>query len=188
MSITTTLDRLPGLLALDAARIEQAINDALGATAEGAVHPIRGRVPVAFGELRESVQAADIFHAPKTISDAPHAGAVEVGSRPHTPDFEALVRWVKLRGMQGISNTSGHRPNHLDSGPTTASQALRVAEMIKSHEVGGSHLPVDAAEQVARAIAKGIEEHGTPPHWFVRSSLPEIRTILDSEVRKHIKP
>lgn len=48
---------------------------------------------------------------------------------------------------------------------------------------GGAFSPSDSAEKVARAISKGIEEHGTRPHWFVRESLGDIREILDEEMK-----
>lgn len=48
----------------------------------------------------------------------------------------------------------------------------------------GRHMPTDTPEQITKAISKGIEAHGTRPHWFVRESLPEIKTILGQEIRK----
>lgn len=164
-----------------------------------AVKPIRKRVPVAFGELRESVQgySEGTSGNPVTSVDAPHAAAVEIGSSPHTPNFERLLAWVKLRGMQGISGNRGRTPKALQmrfgtgEGPSTGRQVRRVRALFKQLEVRGRrgigrHSPVNAAEQVAKAISKGIEKRGTRPYWFVRSSLPEIQSILDAEVRKQL--
>lgn len=166
--------------------IKKGIESAIWKTAQKAVRPIRRRVPVAFGELSASVQAYQrgAHGNPVTSVDAPHAGSVEVGSRPHTPDFERLLKWVKLRGFQALGGGPRKR------GPTSAYQVPRIKTLLKALVVkgkrggSGSHSPADAAEQVARAISKGIQAHGTKPHWFVRESLGDIREILNTEVRK----
>lgn len=194
MIIRTDIRRLPGLLKRDAKRIEKAIKRAVENTAVKAVKPIRKRVPKAFGELQESIvgDRRGKNDVPVTSADAPHAGSVEIGSKPHTPDFRRLVEWVRLRGFQGLTGGGRIRKRfRAEDGPTTPRQARRVASMFKSLEVRGKkgvgrHSPVDSAEQVAKAISKGIEKHGTKPHWFVRNSLPEIRDILGTELKSAI--
>lgn len=111
---------------------------------------------------------------------------------PHKPDFEALVAWVKLRGLQGLTPGGRLRTRFkkLD-GPTTPRQARRVANMFRRLETRGKrgvgrHSQVDDPETVARAIAQGIEKHGTRPHWFVRDALPEIGEILGSELKINV--
>jgi hypothetical protein len=184
------LHELPAALRRDERAMRRAIKAAISRTSKRAVEPIQSRVPVAFGELRDSVEAQPNGATPKAGVYAPHAGAVEKGSMPHTPNFEKLVAWVKLRGFQGLSGRGRIRKRFSRSeGPTTAHQARRVASAIKSHEIRGKrgvgrHLPIDAAEQVARAISRGIEKNGTRPHWYVRSSLPDIHKILDTEIKQ----
>lgn len=158
-------------------------------TAVLAVRPIKKRVPVAFGELRDSVAPMDIGSAPKTCVDAPHAAAVEQGSMPHTPDFERLLAWVRLRGLQGLTPRGRLRnrfPKHW--GFTTPSQARSVATMFKAFEVRGKrgvgrHSPINAPEAIARAISAKIEKTGTKPFWYVRDSLPEIMEILGLQLK-----
>lgn len=176
--------------------IRKAVDKAIWSTAQKAVPVIRKRVPVAFGELKSSVQAypRGLSGNPVTSVDAPHAGAVEIGSLPHKPNFERLLAWVRLRGMQGL-NPSGKSlkkrfPKAL--GFTTPRHAPRISSLLKSLEVRGKrgvgrHSPVDAAVQVARAISAGIEKHGTRPVWYVRESLPEIRGILNAEIQKNLR-
>ncbi len=172
-------------------QIRRGVERAIWSTAQKAVRPIKKRTPKAFGELQNSVQAYSrgANGHPVTSVDAPHAGAVEIGSPPHKPNFERLLAWVKLRGMQG-RNRGGLRKRFPKSlGPTTPFQARRVASIFKALEVRGRagvgrHLPIDAPVQVAQAISKGIETQGTRPHWYVRESLPDIREILAAEVRK----
>jgi len=176
------LRELPGELKKLHRRIRKNGDQAVRATARLAIKPIKQRTPKAFGELRDSLHAT----ANKTIADAPHAAAVEVGSAPHTPDMAALIRWVKLRGMQGLKSPSQRRRL---AGTTTFQQSTRVASMLKAMKVGkgkGAYTPVDAAERVAFAIAAGIRAKGTKPHWMFRDSLPEIMNILDAEMKKRL--
>lgn len=136
-------------------------------------------VPVAFGEIRESVHTEGQI----IVIDAPHAAAVNNGSRPHMPPLEPLVAWVKLRGMQGLGTDRqiGRLP-----GTTTAASARGVASLLRAHErqdTGGAYSPTDAAIQVARAIQMAIAKRGTKPAHFVEKALPELRAILGEELR-----
>ncbi len=96
--------------------------------------------------------------------------------------LEALVRWVKLRGAQGLSR----RPKQL-RGATTRAHATNVAAQLKAYEKHGS-LSVDAPLQVAKAIQIAIAERGTKPHWFMRQSIPEIMKALDRHIHKALPP
>lgn len=173
---TCTLADLPGLIEKDLKSLRQRVDGAVKQTAQDATAPIKRRAPKAFGDLQGSVHAT----TNKTVVDAPHAAAVEIGSRPHTPDFEAILAWVKLRGMQALS------PRRPGEGRTTARQAARVGALLKA-EVRNQASPIEAPENVARNIVKGIQAHGTRPHWFVRESLTDIRLILDRLVRQAVK-
>lgn len=192
--IRCTPGALEGLITRRMKRLEERANKAKDRTAQAAVPIIRGKTPKAFGELISSVHAVLGGLVTKTVVDAPHAAAVEVGSAPHTPNLDALVEWVKLRGLQGLSNLRSSRLH----GPTTRDQAVTVKRMLRNEVVwrrgprggklqGGQYSPIDSPLQVAKAIAKGIEVNGTPPHFYVRDSLPEIRIDLDKRMRNAIK-
>lgn len=197
VTIRCTIRQLPALLRRDARRVKKNIENAKRRTAEKAIKPIRNRAPKAFGELREAIYGFSNEDPPRTVCDAPHAAAVEVGSLPHTPDWNRLVAWVKLRGLQGLTNRGSLKTFRKTKGipaygPTTAHQARRVASMLRAQVVRGKrgrgrHSPIDAPEKVALAISRSIEKHGTRPHWFVRSSLNDIRQILHTECQKAIK-
>lgn len=173
---------LPRLIAEDLKQLKDRVDAAWKATADESVPIIRRRAPRAFGDLSNSVHVVP----GKTVVDAPHAAAVEIGSLPHEPDMEKLIAWVKLRGLQGL-----HQRGRLRSlGPTTPYQAMRVAEMLRREVMrgpGGEFSPIDSPEKVAAAIAAAIRARGTKPHWFVRSSLPDIHIVLDRLVRAAVK-
>lgn len=141
---------------------------------------VKRNVPVAFGEIRESVHAEN----ETIVVDAPHAAAVNNGSRPHWAPLAPLVEWVKQRGMQGLLS---ERQRSRLPGTTTRAAAEGVAAMLRAHEVDGSHSPVDAAEQVARAIQRAIASKGTRPHHFIEKTLPELRRLLGEELRSALE-
>lgn len=145
---------------------------------------IKRAVPVAFEELKDSVH--DV--GPTVVVDAPHAAAVNNGSRPHWVPLDALIKWVKLRGMQGLQNPKKLR----GKGPTTVEHATRVASQLRALEVeGGSsygrYLPSDAPIEIAKAIQLAIAKSGTKPHHFIESSLPEIRETLEAQITRAFK-
>jgi hypothetical protein len=158
-------------------RIKKAVRRA---AQKGAQH-VRRNVPVAFSELRDSVQAktSGTGHC-RILADAPHAAPVETGSRPHWPPLEPLIAWVKLRGFQGLASPKKQRRL---PGTTTIGHAQSVAGSIAGLERDGA-VPIDAAEQVARAIQVAISKRGTKPHWYMRGAVPVVTGFLDVEIRK----
>lgn len=140
---------------------------------------LKQNIPVAFGELRESVHVEGGL----VIVDAPHAAAVNNGSRPHWMPIEPLIAWVKLRGMQGLG---AERQQSRLPGTTTRGAAQGVAAMLAAHEHRGpaGFSDVDAAEQVARMIQHAIAKRGTRPHHFIEKSLPGMFQVLQDEIQK----
>ena len=157
-------------------RIKKAVKKAAQRTAK---HVKQNTVPVAFRELADSIVALDS----SVIADAPHADAVEVGSRPHVPPLGPLIAWVKLRGMQGLRQIS--RLKKL-KGPTTLHQALNVAAMFKRAERDGA-VSLDTPEQIARAIQAAIARKGTKPHRYMMKAIPFAQEALFEEVSEAVK-
>lgn len=180
-------------LAKDLKALRQNSRSAIHKTARKAVRIIRKNTPHAFGELQDSIYAATSAKNNATIVSAPHAQAVEVGARPHLVPLEELIKWVKLRGMQGLTN-SGQvvRKKQGWKGPTSREHARRVAgqlnSMVSSPNVVNfagedSSLDINAPEQIAKAIQMAILKSGIKPQWFVLKSLPEIMNVLASEMQ-----
>ena len=180
---TTTVHsfhELDRLLERDARARARAVRTGVARTARQAVKVLKTRVPVAFGELRESIHAETSPEGSQTIADAPHAAPIEVGARPHWIPIEPLLRWVKLRAAQGL--LSPRQVGRL-AGPTTQAHAISVAGQLHAMEKGEA-LAVDAPMRIARAIQAKLAKVGSRPHWYARESLPEIMTILDHEIRR----
>ncbi len=185
-TVNCTLGELSGLIAKDLASLKREVKTAIRKTARDAIPIIRKKTPKAFGELRDSIHAESTEDGALTVVDAPYAAAVEMGSRPHLVPLDALIRWVKLRGMQGL-NSKGKlnrgllRANGHRIGSTTAVHAISVAAELKSMEKNGV-LSIGAPEQIARRIQQKILKNGTKPHWYVLSVLPQIEGILHDNI------
>lgn len=187
-----TPEQFERTLKRDLRRLQREADRAVRRTSRKAVRVVVRNIPIAFGELKDSLHAVDLpgpGHIASTIAEAPHAAAVEVGSRPHLVPLDELVKWVKLRGMQGLSKAGRVRSSRWKAtgmGVTTADHARRVARQLKGMRVNGA-TPIDAPEQIARAIQQAILHSGTKPHWYMAKSLPEIEAVLDAELHKVFK-
>jgi hypothetical protein len=188
--VRCTPGELPGLIAQDLERLTGRIKIGLAGAAIDGAHIVAQAAPVAFGELRHSIRAdVTAFLEGKTYVrvSAPHAGAVEEGSRPHHVPLEALIRWVKLRGAQGITARGKVKaPSARAWGSSTARHAHVIASQIHAAEKDGS-VELEAITGIAKAIQDAIAKHGTKPHWFVRSSLPKLRQQLDRRMKKAVR-
>lgn len=158
------------------------VHQAIVATA----HQIAKNVPIAFGELRTSVHAVIETNGGGANVDAPHAAAVEFGSRPHWVPLEPLIRWVKLRGMQGLSARGSSRWGR-GPGKTTGEHSYNVARQLSTMVGSDGAMSIDAPEQIAKAIQLSIAKKGTKPHWYVRQSVPAAMRILHREVSRALK-
>ena len=174
-----SLGELGRLFAKHQRQRQRRITTAVRQTAKEGAALVRANVPVAFGELRESLADKPTRTGAKIEADAPHAAAVEVGSRPHTPPLEPLIAWVRLRAAQGL--LSDRQLNRLP-GTTTATHARAVAAQVRGMERDGA-VDADAPRQIAFAIQQKIAQEGTLPNWFARRSLPAIVELLDELVR-----
>lgn len=158
--------------------LDRAAKRAARRTAQYMAGAARREVPVAFGDLRDSIHAVGT----KVIIDAPHAAAVENGSRPHWPPLEPLIKWVKLRGFQGlIALDRGSSMLDKLPGPTTAAHAINTALSLRHHMAQGAD-EEQAARRIAGAIAAHIAKFGTKPTHFVAKQIPRARAFLAEEV------
>lgn len=181
----TSIKDLERKLNRDMKSLQKRFNKAIAKTANGAVKIIRENTPKAFGELRESIHAT----SDATIVSAPHAAAVEVGSRPHVVPIDDLIRWVKLRGMQGLTSRGYLKSKFASSariGTTTEGHARSIARQIKSMRVKRA-TPVDAPEIIARKIQAAIAHGGTHPHWYVKSVLDDVVSLLNRNMYEVIE-
>jgi len=174
---------------------------------------VRETIPRAFAELAESVHVEDGKAGNSSVvADAPHAAAVENGSRPHRPPLEPLIMWVQLRGLQSITSKGMLRRAGSQSWSTVSSKsgsgamsrnaARSIGEALKK-QVGGKaglaawharasqgslaqselgHDPATVA--VARAIQNKIAVAGTRPHKYMMRAVEPAIGFLDGFVQQ----
>jgi lambda repressor-like predicted transcriptional regulator len=174
------------LLAKNNGILKRRLTAAIKRTARRGERIITTNTPKAFGELRDSVYTSLSTignEVAANIVAAPHASAVEIGSRPHWMPIEPLIKWVKLRGMQALDSKYLKKSGARKHGNTTRHQARSVGAQIRSLSTK-MVTPIDAAERVALAIQAAIAAGGTHPHWFVKRSLPAIEQYLHEEISK----
>lgn len=158
---------------------QQRVREAAEKTARFAAVRIIELVPKAFTDLAHSVHV----EGSSAIVDAPHAAAVEIGSRPHTPPLEPLIKWVKLRGAQGLGPAGRPIGRRIARRNSDLMHARIVALTIRALNKGKKSYDVNTPERIARSIQKGIMISGTKPHFFVKSAMPSI----EAEFLKNIK-
>jgi hypothetical protein len=175
----SSFSELERLLKKDALARKRVVLGGVRSTAKRAKRLLKQSVPVAFGELRESIGDEKIHWGARNVIDAPYAAAVELGARPHWIPIEPLLAWVKLRAAQGLLRPSriGRLP-----GSTTRAHAINIAGQLRAMEKDGA-LDVGAPMRIARAIQHKLARTGTPPHWFARDALPDIMEMLDIRIR-----
>lgn len=173
----------------DVKRTDKRLRTAVRRAAKATVPGVIKNMPVAFGGLKGSVHLEAGGDTASVVADAPHAAAVEVGSRPHTPPLAPLVAWVRLRGMQGINTGSRDKQGRFLSkqeGTTTRAAAARVASQLAGmqHRGPGGYSDVDNPTKIAIAIQKSIATYGTKPHHYMKQSVPYAYDKLATEVQK----
>ena len=177
-------------------RVEGAVKKAARVTARVVAKDL---VPKAFGELSESIHVVDAINGSAVVADAPHAEAVELGSRPHMPPLDPIIRWVKLRGLQGITKkgnvvqnmSSSAGAQKLGSKAAAKSVGMSLAKQLehnpKSMIAWRSRANMGAVDPATLAVAKAIQmsiaKQGTRPFRFMFAGITTAMAALDEFVR-----
>lgn len=164
-----SLSELQSAIREDLAALRNKAVKACERTAEEGVAIPRAKAPTAFGELRMSIDPKSTAGGATIRADAPHAAALEIGTRPHWPDIVKLTQWVRLRATQAQNvYASGGRPR---------GQVRQVHSAIRKLSTRRAS-PIDAPDKVAYAIASVIARRGTKPTWYMKRSLPKLMQLL----------
>lgn len=181
----------------DAKRAEKRAHRGVKKAARATIPIVRKNVPRAFGELEASLHVEDVADGSAIVADAPYAAAVEVGSRPHTPPLEPLIRWAKLRASQGQTKTGRVKKVNLEREKNLQRsrrrlQAQRIATELRAREIKGKrgqygrHSDVGALVAIARGIQRAISKAGTKPAWYMRQAVPTAAEKLKEYVDEGI--
>lgn len=144
------------------------------------------RSPTDQGQLRNSWKLIDYAAGARgagrhsmlqLVNEAPHAGIVERGARPHRVSkegIEALAQWAwRNRSSFSLAKVQGPiKPKKL--GGKGGRRALQ------------KQTDMAIVRGIAFAIAWKIRHHGQKPTFFVRDSMPRIGSVTRKEVRLEI--
>lgn len=172
--ITVGIDQLPAALQRGEQRFEKALARGLRMGAERGRGVIVRRTPMDLGQLRASwkVKAHDMVA--ELLNDAPHAGIVELGARPHRVNAEgwqAIYEWVRRHPeMYGATK------------PRTKASAT-TAQLVKMGPFKGLDPEIS---RITWAIVKKIQKFGQKPTFFVRDSLDILHRALIAEVERQL--
>lgn len=177
--IEVTPGRLGAALRSLEARLRQGVNDGLRlAAARGRTHLVR-RTPVDTGQVKNAWKVTGGLGAWEVENDAPHAGIVERGARPHTVSQEgiaAIEQWVLRHFKAGIRSVARQRKKY----GARATYGPKSKRRVRSLEQQYAH-------EIAVKIANKIRREGQKPTFFVRDSLPALREYVGAEVKRMLR-
>ena len=137
--------------------------------------------PTDQGQLRNSWKLVDFPGGARSrstmtqlVNEAPHAGIVERGARPHRVSqegIEAITQWVwRNRRSFKLGKVSGP----IQRGTKGGRKAVQRASELEQ------------CKGIAFAIVWKIRRKGQAPTWFVRDSMPKISSVTRREVIREI--
>lgn len=135
--------------------------------------------PVDTGRLKQSARLRKRGKSghPEIVFDAPYAGPVEQGSRPHWVPMTALVRWVRRHaGAFGLAKRAPSAPKKLSDDPKKRRRQTKALARRVAWD--------DNVVSIARAIRLKIARVGTKPRWYVKKNIPRLSAILMTMLRE----
>lgn len=129
------------------------------------------------GELRKGWEVSRTSTGAELLNDAPHAGIVEKGARPHKVNEEgmkALTQWV-FRKFFGRSFKIGSGRGVRRRGNAEETKLNRRRKQLRE------------AKGIAYAIAQKIEREGQAPRFFVKKRMGKFGKMLKLHIEKSIR-
>lgn len=182
-SESEALSKLQVQLKKDMKKIQVAVGKASKKAARRSARAIAANAPKAFGELRDSIEVKVEGDNVAIEVNAPHAAAVEAGSRPHWIPLDDIIEWVRLRANQ---NWHHGKSTPYERGSTTEKHIRSIRAMVKAERKASGGSREDAIISVAKAIQYAISRAGTKPHWYVKGALPAVAEVLADEIEQEL--
>lgn len=176
ISRTVNAKDLPKLLAHTRKVIKKAHQRAILESVAVGAELVATRVPVDTGRLKQSVRLRRKGKSgfPEIVADAPYAGVIEAGSRPHWAPLRPLLGWVKRKVGREARAMGIRVPSRV--GVYRGRSAAAWRRYNRRSKLRGDF--VDAVLKTARLVQRKIATKGTRAHWFMKRSLPDLRRIL----------
>jgi hypothetical protein len=191
--VTINIRDLPNQLRKDEGRLREAIARGARAGAERGRAFIAKKTPIDLGQLKVGWKVkASVPKIPESgeltlttlVNDAPHAGVVELGARPHAVNpagWAAIYEWVRRHPELYVragrkNNAAWQGPNK----PRTRSPKREAGPMRPFHG------PDPEIAAITNAIVWKIRHHGQKPTYFIRRNLDGIAKAMLMEIARAI--
>lgn len=153
----------------------QAIRNGMVTAAERHKSFLKVKSPVDTGRLKGGWQSVPTAKGVLVFDDAPYAGVVERGARPHGVNEEgrqAIREWIRRKLVRiSVANTKSHGPAR-----TMRTRMLTRGEAQDDPEV----------ERILQAILKKLATVGQEGKFIVRDSLPKTSNWLGLEILRQL--
>lgn len=175
---------LPKLLAAHERKMPDAIRAGIRIAAERGRALLVRESPVDQGQYKNSWRVRDGGNGPEIVNDAPHAGIIEMGARPHGVNragIEALTAWALRKLMTGELTSRKSPPvpqrQYKNQYGTWAARGKRSKTPALEKEARG----------IAFAIAAKLKKYGQKGLYIVDRNIPKLSKILAAEVARALK-
>lgn len=172
--ISIGIDDLPREIRKGEARFAKAMSRGLRMGAERGRGIMVRRTPMDLGQLRASWKVKATELVAELLNDAPTAGLVELGSRPHK---------VSAEGWQAIYEWVRRHPELYGQKHARTQVSATLTQLAALGPFKGLDPEISS---ITWAIVKKIEKYGQKPTFFVLLSLELLRTALIAEVERQL--
>ena len=189
--ITIDLKRLPAALRSNEAAVRLAIATGARAGAEHGRAIMAKRTPTDLGQLKAgwkvkpgvpTVPESGVVQLTTLRNDAPHAGVVELGARPHTVNpqgWAAIYEWV--RRHPELYTAAGRKNNSAWQGPNKPKMRRSKASAGPQRPFHGPDPEISA---ITNAIVGKLKREGQKPTYFIRKSLGDLGDAMLKEINR----
>lgn len=162
--------------------IEEEILSAVDSAAQRARGILVRATPTDQGQLRVSWRATSAIRSmrkrivAKVVNDAPHAGIVERGARPHPVSQAgqaAIYEWVR-RHFRLVGRGRNRK-------------AIPGGKGVRGARARGETMADPRLKRITMAIVMKLRRRGQRPTYFVRDSIPRVRRAMDAEIKRRLR-
>jgi hypothetical protein len=185
---TVSASQIGARLRRDEKKRQELIEKALFKAALDGEPLVAADTPVDRGQARNAWDVEPVEGGANLFNDAPHAGILEGGSRPHRPPFKPILQWVvrnfglELEALEAREEAEGTAGADPDEAARQAMQGARRSLVDNDPESAS-----EGARSLAWAVVHHIEENGTEPNWMVKNNLPKLRALAQEAVEDFLQ-
>lgn len=182
--IVIQMDQLPAAFQNERAKINGAMKKAARAAAQKLKAFLVDEVDSLGITYQGIYRNSFVVKGNEVSNNAPHAGIIELGARPHAVSeegFQAIKEWVRVKLLgRPAENWNDLKKAAKDriAGKTNNIGGLNALLGVKSE--------VDEAEGIARAIVNKIRREGQKPKYVMRNALPKATAYFKQELERII--